>query len=66
MTDNRKRVFSTKGGFVLVGVIFLICIGGLVLLAKWIRPGIFTPGSTTPAPIQVNATQSPDGDSDKY
>ena len=66
MTDNRKHVFGTKRGLVIIGVIFLVCVGGLVLLSKWIQPGIFTPGEATPVPIVVGITQSPDGDSDKY
>ncbi len=66
MTDNRKRVFGMKGGLIIVGVISLICIGGLVLLARRIGPGIFNAGNTTPVPIVVDTTQSPGGDSEKY
>ena len=72
MTDNRKPVFGTKLGLALVGVIFLVCVGGLVLLVTKFQPGIFTPGKATPVPILINGgtPQSPAGDSenqgDKY
>ena len=66
MTDDRKHVFGTKRGLVFVGVIFLLFIGGLVLLVKRIQPGFFAPGDVTPAPIEVDMTQTPGEDSDKY
>ena len=66
MTDDRKHVFGTKRGLVIIGVIFLVCVGGLVLLSKWIQPRVFTPGEATPVPMVVGITQSPDEGADKY
>jgi hypothetical protein len=72
MTDNRKFVFGTKRVLVLIGVIFLACVGGLVLLAKRVQPGIFTPGNGTSVPITINGgtsqppTGSPNKQGDKY
>jgi hypothetical protein len=65
MTDNRKNMFSTKRVIVLIGVIFLVCIGGLVLLSKQIPPDIFTTGDATSTPIEVNMTQ-PSAQEEKY
>ena len=67
MTDNRKHVFGTKRGLVFIGVILFICVGGLVLLSKWIiQPGVFIPVNASPMPLVVDITQSPDGGADKY
>ena len=62
MTDNRKRVFGAKLGFVVAGVILLAGLGGLFFLMKKNQPNIFTPGSATPAPLVVTTTQTPGGD----
>jgi uncharacterized protein YfaS (alpha-2-macroglobulin family) len=67
MTDNRKHVFSTKRGFVLIGVIFLVvCITGLVFWLKRGQPGISTPGNASATPVVVGVTQPAVEDSDKY
>jgi uncharacterized protein YfaS (alpha-2-macroglobulin family) len=66
MTNDRKHVFGTKRNLVLIGVIILVCVGGLVLMSKWIRSGVFAPGDATPVPMVVNKTQSPDEGADKY
>ena len=63
MTDNRKPVFSTKRGLAIavVGVVAVVCVGGLILLAKRFQPNILNSGNTPSVPITINGTtpQSP-------
>jgi hypothetical protein len=66
MTENRKRVFGTKRIFIFVGIILLVCAGGLVLLSRRIQPDIFAPGEATVEPVITGLTQQPVEDSDKY
>ncbi len=55
MTDNQKHVSATKRSLVLVGIISLVCVGGLFLLSKFLKPVVSTPGGDADVPIIVNA-----------
>ncbi|MEK6752073.1 MAG: alpha-2-macroglobulin family protein [Chloroflexota bacterium] len=59
MTENRNPVFGTKRALTIAGLIVLVCAGGIALWSNRSRFGL-----TTPAPIDVNITQSPAGDSE--
>jgi uncharacterized protein YfaS (alpha-2-macroglobulin family) len=68
MTDNRRHVFGTKFGFVLVGIIFILCAGMLFLLSKRLQPGGNVPPNetTTPGPLEVDMTPTSGDNGEKF
>ena len=55
MANNRKHVFGTKRGLVFIGVIFFVCVGGLVLLSKWIFNLASSPQAKQPLCLLLQA-----------
>lgn len=72
MAEHQKNRFGTKRAFVVIGILFLVCAGGLMLLSRGFQPGNLVTGDGTDIPIIINV-DSPqssagniDGQEDEY
>ena len=54
MDDKRKTKFSTKRAFVFVGILILICAGGVLLFTKRAQPENLVPGTATSIPVAID------------